>query len=115
LPPAPRRLPGGRPAPPALPAPHPLRLPRLDLERHAQQLRRTLLGHLVAVDADDGLLAALELLLVHVRGFRDLLLRIPELDRLDHPAELVDALDVGARFALHPVRQRLDRPPAPQP
>src|SRR5262249_30771277 len=102
---------GGRVALPLHP-PHPVGLPRLDLERHTQQLRRALLGHLVAVHAHHGLLAPIDLALVHPGGLRDLLLRIADLDGADHAAELVDAVDVGTRLPLHAVGEGLDRPAA---
>src|SRR5262245_42845133 len=96
----------------ALHAPHPIRLPRLHLERHAPQLGGSLLGDLVAVHAHHRLLAAVDLPLVDPGGLRDLLLRVADLDGADHPAELIDAVDVGAGLALHAVGERLDRPAA---
>src|SRR5439155_11387506 len=97
-----------------LDAPDAVRLAGLDLERDAQQVRGPLLGDLVAVHAHHRLLAALDLLLVDVGGVGDLLLRIAGLDRAYHAAELVDAVDVATRLALHAVRERLDRPAPPK-
>src|SRR5205814_1712581 len=101
---------GRGPVPLALHAPDAVGLPLLDLERDAQEVGRPLLGHLVAVHAHHGLLAAVDLLLVGVGGVGDLALRVAGIDRLHHAAEAVDAVDVLPSIALHAVRQRLDRP-----
>ena len=71
----------------ALHSPHAVGLPGLDLERDAQQVRRALLGHLVAVHADHRLLRRVDLLLVEVGRLGDLLLRVAELDRPHHAAQ----------------------------
>src|SRR5215468_9287536 len=85
------RLAGGGGVALALHPSHPVGLVRLDLERHAQELGWMLLGHLVPVHPHHGLLATIDLSLVHPGGLRDLLLRIADLDGADHAAELVDA------------------------
>src|SRR5688500_7661894 len=58
-----------------------------------EDLEGPLVLQLVAVDADDDPLAAFDLLLVPERRVRDLSLREVLLDRLDHPAELVDPVE----------------------
>ena len=62
----------------------------------------------VAVDADDDAPPGVDPPLQLERGVGDLALREVVLDRLDHPAELVDAGEVGEGLALELVRERLD-------
>src|SRR5262245_14098916 len=68
--------------------------------------RRLVLLHEV-VDADDDFLLPLDGLLEAVGALGDLLLREPALDRLDHPAHLVDGGEVGERAVLHLIREPL--------
>src|SRR6185295_13848796 len=83
----------------------------IDLQRRQAVARRR---RRVAVDADDGALAALDLLLERVGRRRDLTLRIALLDRGDDAAHAVDALDDRRRLGLHAVGQRLDEVAAAQ-
>ena len=57
----------------------------------------------VAVHADDGPLAGLDLLLVAAGGVGDLLLEVAGADALDHAADLVDLLEDLLGLLLHPV------------
>src|SRR5207245_3659289 len=107
-----QRLARPGPLPLALHAPHAVGLPLLHLERHAQEVRRALLGHFVAVHAHHGLLAPVDLLLVGVGRVGDLALGVAGLDRLHHAAEAVDPADVLASFAFDSVSERFDRPAA---
>src|SRR5262245_14509521 len=68
----------------------------LALERRvdAEDLRRLLVLELVAVDAHDDALTRLDLALVAERGLGDLALEEVFLDRGDHPAELLDSVEV---------------------
>src|SRR6266404_1842272 len=84
------------------------RLPLLERGIDAQQVDRRLVAHLILVDADHHLLAAIELALEMIRRLGDLLLWEAELDRADDPAHRVDLPDVLFGFALDARRQRLD-------
>ena len=60
------------------------------------------------VDADDDLLAPLDRLLELIRRLGDLLLRVAELDRLDHAAHAVDGVPVLQRAGFHLTGELLD-------
>src|SRR5581483_6281507 len=87
---------------------HPLDLLPLERRVDAEELDRLLLLELVAVDADDDPLAALDLGLVAEARLRDLPLLEVLLDRRDDPAELVDPLEVLVRLPLELARQLLE-------
>src|SRR5229473_782360 len=88
---------------------HALDLPFLELVLDLQRLDRNLFGDAVLVDADDRLDPLFELALIVECRLRDFELRIAAVDRLEHPAHLVDLADILHRLGFHLVGQRLDR------
>src|SRR5215211_512200 len=79
----------------------------LELLRDAEDRELAVVLLLVAVHAHDHALPTLDLLLEPEARLGDLALRVALLDRLDHPAELVDLLELGIGRLLEPVRERL--------
>src|SRR5439155_14793584 len=87
---------------------HALDLLLLERRVDAEEIDRLLVLLLVAVDADDHALAALDLGLVAEARLGDLALLEVLLDRRDHAAELLDPLEVVVRLALELVRELLE-------
>src|SRR5439155_23497806 len=87
---------------------HALDLLLLEGRVDAEELDRLLLLELVAVDADHDSLAALDLGLVAEARLGDLTLLEVLLDRRDHPAELLDSLEVVVGLPLELVRELLE-------
>ena len=87
---------------------HALDLLLLERRVDAEELDRLLVLLLVAVDADDDPLAALDLGLVAEARLGDLALLEVLLDRRDHAAELLDPLEVVVRLPLELVRELLE-------
>src|SRR5439155_610833 len=87
---------------------HALDLFLLESRVDAEEIDRLLVLLLVAVDADDHALAALDLGLVAEARLGDLALLEVLLDRGDHAAELLDPLEVVVRLALELVRELLE-------
>src|SRR5439155_19630324 len=89
-----------------------LREPRnlflLDLGVYRESRDRRLLARRVLIDPDDDLLPLLDLLLEVKGGFRDLALGKAPVDRLDHPAHLLDLPEVAVEASLHALRERLE-------
>ena len=85
----------------------PLDLVGLERRVDLQQIRVVVITLGVGVHPDDLAHPRLKLGLILERRVGDLSLRIAALDRLDHPADLVDLLEVRVRLLLHPIGQRL--------
>src|SRR5215216_5731659 len=94
-----RLLDGGR-VPAGAQRPHALDLLALERGIDPQELDRSFLVELVAVDADDDALLRLHLGLVAERGVGDLALEEVLLDRRDDAAELPDPLEVVVGLGL---------------